>query len=78
MLCNTNAPYGGVGNMPGNFADTTTSSTSSTITPQSLAEDFLLLLTNFRGGNHPYLEKYKAHLRALHILDDKIPDWLLS
>jgi hypothetical protein len=44
---------------------------SSTSTPQSLAEDFLLLMTSFRGGNHPYLEKYRDHLRSLQIMEPK-------
>ncbi|KAA8643204.1 CeGAL family transcription factor [Aspergillus tanneri] len=32
----------------------------------SLAEDFLLLLGSLRGGNHPFLEKYKAFLSTSH------------
>jgi hypothetical protein len=45
----------------GNFTD----SIPTTSNPQNLAEDFLLLLNSFRGGNHPFLEKYKAHLHSL-------------
>jgi len=32
-----------------------------------VAKDFLKLLGTLRGGNHPYLEKYKARLNSLHI-----------
>ncbi|KAJ5092273.1 hypothetical protein NUU61_007143 [Penicillium alfredii] len=78
VLCNTNPPYGSAINMPGttmtpsgNFPEPI----SATPTPQGMAEDFLLLLTSFRGGNHPYLEKYKANLRSLRIPGQKIPDW---
>lgn len=54
----------------GNFSD----SIPATSTPQGLAEDFLLILDTFRGGNHPFLEKYKAHLRALQI-PSKVTGW---
>lgn len=60
-------------NMPVNFTERIPSTTTST--PQSLAEDFLLLMTSFRGGNHPYLEKYRAHLRSLQIMEPKAPEW---
>jgi hypothetical protein len=59
--------------MPVNFTENIAPSTSST--PQSLAEDFLLLMTSFRGGNHPYLEKYRAHLRSLQIMEAKPQEW---
>ena len=59
--------------MPVNFTENIAPGTSST--PQSLAEDFLLLMTSFRGGNHPYLEKYRAHLRSLHIMEAKPQEW---
>ncbi|KAJ5204028.1 uncharacterized protein N7498_004907 [Penicillium cinerascens] len=63
ILCNISPPFG-TGMTPlGNFSETT----SATSTPQSLAEDFVLLLSSFRGGNHPFLEKYKTHLRSLRI-----------
>ncbi|KAN0066751.1 hypothetical protein V8E54_015141 [Elaphomyces granulatus] len=32
-----------------------------------VAENFLKLLGTLRGGNHPYLADYKAHLNSLHI-----------
>lgn len=44
-------------------------------TPQSLAEDYLLLMSSFRGGNHPYLEKFQAHLQSLHIPVSKVTGW---
>lgn len=31
----------------------------------ALADDYLLLMSSFRGGNHPYLEKFKAFLNSL-------------
>jgi hypothetical protein len=63
ILCNINPPFG-TGITPlGNFSDTL----ATTSTPQAMAEDFLLLMNAFRGGNHPFLEKYKAHLRGLQI-----------
>jgi hypothetical protein len=63
ILCNISPPFG-TGMTPlGNFSETA----SATSTPQSLAEDFVLLLSSFRGGNHPFLEKYKTHLRSLQI-----------
>lgn len=52
ILCNITPPFG---------------SGITHTTPQGLAEDYLLLLSSFRGGNHPFLEKYKAQLRALQI-----------
>ncbi|KAJ5173944.1 uncharacterized protein N7500_001875 [Penicillium coprophilum] len=73
ILYNTNSPYGGPLNMPVNFSERLPP--TSTCTPQSLAEDFLLLMTSFRGGNHPYLEKYRAHLRSLQIMESKAPEW---
>lgn len=63
ILCNISPPFG-TGITPlGNFSDSLT----TTSTPQAMAEDFLLLLNAFRGGNHPFVEKYKAHLRGLQI-----------
>ncbi|KAJ5397300.1 hypothetical protein N7509_005413 [Penicillium cosmopolitanum] len=68
ILCNINPPYG-TGMAPlGNFTD----SIPTTSNPQTLAEDFLLLLHSFRGGNHPFLEKYKAHLQSLQIPSGKV------
>ncbi|KAJ6121876.1 hypothetical protein N7512_004341 [Penicillium capsulatum] len=70
ILCNISPPYG-TGMAPlGNFSD----SIPATSTPQGLAEDFLLLLNTFRGGNHPFLEKYKTHLRTLQI-PTKMTTW---
>ncbi|KAE8144184.1 hypothetical protein BDV25DRAFT_134889 [Aspergillus avenaceus] len=43
--------------------------------PQSLAEDFLLLLNSLRGGNHPYLEKYKAFLNASPLRGNAYSSW---
>ncbi|EPS26104.1 hypothetical protein PDE_01040 [Penicillium oxalicum 114-2] len=63
ILCNINPPFGTGITSLGNFSD----SIPPTSTPQTMAEDFLLLLTSFRGGNHPFVEKFKAHLRALQI-----------
>ncbi|KAJ5985111.1 hypothetical protein N7499_008611 [Penicillium canescens] len=71
ILCNTSPPC--TLNMPINFTENIAPATSST--PQSLAEDFLLLMTSFRGGNHPYLEKYRAHLRSLQIMEAKPQEW---
>lgn len=63
ILCNISPPFG-TGITPlGSFSE----SLPSNSTPQSLAEDYLLLLNSFRGGNHPFLEKYKTHLRSLQI-----------
>ncbi|CDM37613.1 transcriptional regulator family: Fungal Specific TF [Penicillium roqueforti] len=73
ILCNTNPSYGIGLNMPVNFPEIIPTTTTSTA--QSLAEDFLLLMTSFRGGNHPYLEKYRAHLRSLQIMEPKAPEW---
>ncbi|CAI7619955.1 unnamed protein product [Penicillium viridicatum] len=73
ILCNTSPSYGVGMNMPVNFTERIPSTTTST--PQSLAEDFLLLMTSFRGGNHPYLEKYRAHLRSLQVMESKAPEW---
>lgn len=70
ILCNINPPYG-TGMAPlgnGNFTD----SIPTTSNPQTLADDFLLLLSSFRGGNHPFLEKYKAHLHSLQIPSGKV------
>ncbi|CAI7629264.1 unnamed protein product [Penicillium glandicola] len=73
ILCNASPSYGAPLNMPVNFTERIPPTTTST--PQSLAEDFLLLMTSFRGGNHPYLEKYRAHLRSLQIMEPKAPEW---
>ncbi|KAK9849435.1 hypothetical protein MYU51_014363 [Penicillium brevicompactum] len=73
ILCNTSPPLGGTLNMPVNYNETIPPGTTST--PHSLAEDFLLLMTSFRGGNHPYLEKYQAHLRSLQIMETPKPEW---
>jgi hypothetical protein len=71
ILCNINPPYG-TGMAPlGSFTDSLPTSS----TPQTLAEDFLLLLSSFRGGNHPFLEKYKAHLHSLQIPSIKVTAW---
>jgi hypothetical protein len=32
-----------------------------------VSKNFLKLLETLRGGNHPYLPKYKARLNSLHI-----------
>lgn len=42
---------------------------------QSLADDFLLLLNSLRGGNHPFLEKYKTFLNSLHTDDKANTSW---
>lgn len=68
-----NPPYGGTQELPINFTERV--ATSSGSTPQSLAEDFLLIMTSFRGGNHPFLEKYQDHLRSLQIMKPKAPEW---
>jgi hypothetical protein len=71
ILCNISPPFG-TGMTPlGAYPE----SISPSSTPQSLAEDFLLLFRSFRGGNHPYLEKYQAHLRSLHIPASKGSGW---
>ncbi|KAJ5279922.1 hypothetical protein N7478_005294 [Penicillium angulare] len=68
ILCNINPPFG-TGMTPlGAYPE----SVPTTSTPQSLAEDFLLLMRSFRGGNHPYLEKLLAHLQALHVPAPKV------
>ncbi|KAH8431248.1 CeGAL family transcription factor [Aspergillus melleus] len=41
----------------------------------SLAEDFLLLLGSLRGGNHPFLEKYKTFLGTSHTDDKSNASW---
>lgn len=71
ILCNINPPYGSGMPPMGNFSD----SIPTTTTPQTLADDFLLLLSSFRGGNHPFLEKYKAHLHAHQIPSSKMTGW---
>ncbi|KAJ5205593.1 Transcription factor [Penicillium cf. griseofulvum] len=76
ILCNTSSPYGAPLNMPVNFPERIPP--TSTCTAQSLSDDFLLLMTSFRGGNHPYLEKYRAHLRSLQIMEPKAPEWAQS
>ncbi|KAE8323277.1 hypothetical protein BDV39DRAFT_217957 [Aspergillus sergii] len=48
---------------------------AATTLPQSLAEDFLLLLNSLRGGNHPYLERYKAFLSASNIRSNTYSNW---
>ncbi|OOO05801.1 hypothetical protein OAory_01014620 [Aspergillus oryzae] len=48
---------------------------ATTTLPQSLAEDFLLLLNSLRGGNHPYLERYKAFLSASNIRSNTYSNW---
>lgn len=35
---------------------------------QSLAADYMLLLTSLRGGNHPFLERYKAYIGSMPAL----------
>lgn len=59
--------------MPVNYSEIRPPGTTST--PQSLAEDFLLLMRSFRGGNHPYLEKYQAHLHSLQIMEPPKQKW---
>ncbi|KAJ5719593.1 hypothetical protein N7493_007171 [Penicillium malachiteum] len=67
ILCNISPPFG-TGMAPlGTYPDSIPTST-----PQTLAEDFLLLMSSFRGGNHPFLEKLQAHLRVLHIPTSKV------
>ncbi|KAJ5166481.1 uncharacterized protein N7482_005262, partial [Penicillium canariense] len=63
ILCNISPPFGMGMTQLGNLSK----SLPTTSTPQSMAESFLLLFSSFRGGNHPFLEKYRAHLRALQI-----------
>lgn len=48
-------------------AQITETKLANTIVPPSgkLAKDFLLLLGRIRGGNHPFMERYKAHLTNL-------------
>ncbi|KAJ5570323.1 uncharacterized protein N7459_009753 [Penicillium hispanicum] len=71
ILCNISPPYG-TGIAPlGNFSE----SLPTNSTPQNMADDFLLLLSSFRGGNHPFLEKYKAHLHSLQIHGGKAAGW---
>jgi hypothetical protein len=33
--------------------------------PVTLVDDFLHVLNSLRGGNHPFLEKYKAFVSTL-------------
>jgi len=40
---------------------------------QPIAQGFLKLLTALRGGNHPYLERYKAHLHSIHVMGNEYP-----
>lgn len=52
------------------IAASSASSSSSTVSPgigQSLAADYMLLLTSLRGGNHPFLERYKAYLASIQL-----------
>lgn len=63
ILCNITPPFG-TGMAPlGSFSEPMPTQT----TPQDLAEDYILFFSSFRGGNHPFLEKFKAHLRLLQI-----------
>ncbi|KAL4898489.1 hypothetical protein BDV59DRAFT_5588 [Aspergillus ambiguus] len=43
-----------------------TPATATAHLPVSLVDDFLHLLNSLRGGNHPFLEKYKAFVSTLH------------
>jgi len=38
--------------------------TTNTSSGRQLSDKFLRILSSLRGGNHPYLEKYKAHLNS--------------
>ena len=39
---------------------------SSVPSIHDLARNFLKLLSTLRGGNHPYLDQYKAHLDSMN------------
>jgi hypothetical protein len=51
------AVYGNLAQEPG-FAATLSSS-------QKLGNKYLKVFSALRGGNHPYLEKYKAHFHSM-------------
>ncbi|KAJ5902466.1 hypothetical protein N7495_002994 [Penicillium taxi] len=71
ILYNISPPYG-TGITPlGSFSGSITPN----FNPQSLIEDFMLLMNSFRGGKHPFLQKYKDHLRSLQIPGSKMTGW---
>lgn len=37
----------------------------SQLVSKTLTEDFLLLLNSLRGGNHPFMERYRTLLSSL-------------
>ncbi|KAI9923570.1 hypothetical protein MW887_008579 [Aspergillus wentii] len=49
---------------------------SAVSSPQNLAEDFMLLLTSLRGGNHPFLERFKAFLASPHGIKNEYSHWV--
>ncbi|KAF4162145.1 hypothetical protein CNMCM6936_002549 [Aspergillus lentulus] len=60
---------------PGSLVGAMSPNTATVHSTQSLAEDFMLLLNTLRGGNHPFLEKFKAYLSSLHIVGVGCSNW---
>ncbi|PKX95794.1 CeGAL family transcription factor [Aspergillus novofumigatus IBT 16806] len=60
---------------PGGLVGAMSPNTATVHSTQSLAEDFMLLLNTLRGGNHPFLEKFKAYLSSLHIVGVGCSNW---
>ncbi|RHZ47659.1 CeGAL family transcription factor [Aspergillus thermomutatus] len=66
----------GPGVLPsGSLAGVMSPNTATVPSTQSLAEDFMLLMNTLRGGNHPFLEKFKAYLSSLHIVEIGCSNW---
>lgn len=53
--------------LPGSFREAELA--KSALSSHTLEGEFLQLLSILRGGNHPFLERYKAHLRPLQPLE---------
>ncbi|KAK9584043.1 hypothetical protein V6Z90_006604 [Aspergillus fumigatus] len=60
---------------PGSLVGAMSPNTAAVHSTQSLAEDFMLLLNTLRGGNHPFMEKFKAYLSSLHIVGVGCSNW---
>lgn len=61
---------------PGSLVGVISPNTATVPSTQSLVEDFMLLMNTLRGGNHPFLEKFKAYLASLHIVGVGCSNWV--
>ncbi|RHZ67455.1 hypothetical protein CDV55_105889 [Aspergillus turcosus] len=67
----------GPGVLPsGSLVGVMSPNTATVLSTQSLVEDFMLLMNTLRGGNHPFLEKFKAYLASLHIIGVGCSNWV--